>query len=787
MFNIKSLNAEELRVRFDFFPEFELTSEISPYKEIIGQDRAVSAINTGLGINNHGYNVFICGTLGLGDKSNIINRIKEHAEKFQKPNDWCYVNNFAENEKPIALELKTGYATKLKVAMENLITGLLQEVPKCFNTEKYGKLRTGIIDKYQKQILNIVDVLYVECKKNNFIVKNTEDGFTFTPLYEGEEMTEKIYNELEEGEKNKINEVVNILKVIALDVMRKSKIVKRELSNELKNLDGQNAEILVKDRIQTLIKEFGSNKKVYQYFEAVEEDIIENIEAFMDDAEEADEYDEDFLERYAVNVLTSNNEEVGLPVVYENYPEYNNLIGKIEYENKAGNITSDFTAIQGGAFHKSNGGYIIMDAYQLLTSAHAWEATKRALKNKSINIEGSRSSIELVPMITFKPEEIPLQIKVILIGSPFLYYYLYNNDEDFKELFKIKADFEDEIENNKATTLKLLGHISNYCFENNIMPVSRSGVLEILKYSLRLGESKKYFTASTGLIDDLLIEGASIARFNNCEFIDDNHIREIIFEKDKRHGVYRDKVFRMYKEGKYIVETTGYRIGEINGLTIVDYGDIFFGKQIRITVTTYAGKDGIINIEREASMSGNIHSKGIMILGGFMGENFGKELPLSFNASICFEQLYGEVDGDSASAAQLVALLSSLGEIPIKQSIAITGSVNQRGEIQAVGGINEKIEGFFDICSYLGLDGSQGVIIPYSNIEDLVLKEEVIKEIENKKFAIYGVKSIEECLEIICKEDIKKGGRKSTYDIVKKRVEDKLKKYNNAFSVLSKE
>lgn len=787
MEGFKRLNGEDLRIKFDFLPNFDFTTEISPYKEIIGQDRAIDAIDMGLSLDRYGYNIFVCGNNGTGKKSYVINKIKEYAKSFKAPNDWCYVHNFIDNDKPIALPLASGVSRSFKADMNDLINNLLEEVPKFFSSEEFEKNRNKIIEKYQKDILNIVHKLYTQCKENNFNVKNTEDGFTFTPIYNDEEMSEKQYNELQEDERKKINEDVGILKLVALDVIQKSKIIKNELQEDLKKLDEEKAVLIIEDKIELLISKYGINIKVMDYLRAVEKDIINNINAFISDDETSENYDEGLFKRYFVNIIASNVEDLGLPVVYENFPEYHNLIGKIEYENKGGIVTTDFTSIQGGSLHRANGGYIIIDAYQLLSSFQSFESLKRCLKNSTLLIESLKSQFEITPLAQLKPEEIPLSVKVILIGSPMVYYILYNYDEDFKELFKVKADFEDEMQNNNETSIKFLGFISNYCAENNILPLSRGGVYEILKYSLRTSESKKHFTAAFSKIADMLLQASSIAKVRSSKYIDENNVKESITLYNKRYSYYMDRAYEMYKDGKYIVDIKGCRVGEVNGLTVIDYGDFSFGKQTRITVTTFVGKDGIINIEREAKMSGNIHSKGIMILAGFMGETFGQEMPLSFNASICFEQLYGEIDGDSASAAELIALISSLGNIPIKQCLAITGSVNQRGEIQPVGGINEKIEGFYDICSILGLSREQGVIIPYSNVDDLILKEEVIKAVQDGKFHIYSVKSIEDCFEIICDDDLKRDTEEKVFEFVKKRIVDKLKKYNNVFLAKVKE
>lgn len=782
MMDFIRLKGDDLKIKFDSLPEFDLTTEILPFKDIIGQDRAIEAINRGLSIERQGYNIFICGNNGTGRKSYIMKRIKEQMVKKSEPCDWCYVYNFEENESPRAVSLPAGAGAEFKEDMKNFIDGLIEDVPKIFTSDEFEGFRNSIIEKYQKQVLEIVDKLYNESNERDFNVKSTNDGFAFTPVFNGEEMTEKQYNDLSDTEKEIINEKVSYLKILALDVIRKSKVIKKTLFEELKKLDEEKAVSIIGVRLSNLKEKYSGSIRVLSYLRDVEGDIIHHISAFVEEEDDEEEtYDENFFKRYNVNIISSSSKGSGQPVVYENYPEYHNLFGKIEYENKSGSLTTDFTSIVSGSLHRANGGYIIIDAYQLLTSSHSWETLKRCLKCNSIIIENSKSIIDIAPVVSFKPEEIPLNIKVILIGSPVLYYILYNYDEDFKELFKIKADFEDEIGNNDGTAIKLLGFIRNYCDENNILPLSRDAVNEVLKFSLRKRDSKKYFTASMNNITDLLVEASKIAELKGSRHINEVHIKDFLRSYNNRYSIYRDKIYDMYKEGKFIIDIKGTRVGEVNGLTVIDYGDFSFGKQTRITVTTFAGKDGIINIERETKMSGNIHSKGIMILAGYIGETFGQDMPLSFNASICFEQVYGGIDGDSASAAELVALLSSLGNVPLKQNFAITGSVNQRGDIQPVGGINEKIEGFYDICSKLGLDGSQGVIIPFTNMDELLLKDEVIHAVEEGSFHIYAVKSIDDCFEILSGDEIKKNVRKRAFDNVKKRVYEKLKKYNDIF------
>jgi predicted ATP-dependent protease len=536
------------------------------------------------------------------------------------------------------------------------------------------------------------------------------------------------------------------------------------------------------EKIENLKDKYSYNKKILVYLDLLKNDIIENIDAFMDNDSQDDKYDESFFKRYFINIIVSNRDVEGLPVVFEDLPEYHNLLGIVEYENKLGTLVTDFTMIQPGSLHKANGGYIIIDALQLLNSYQGWEALKRSLKSEAIFIENLKNQFDIIPLATLKPEEIPLNIKVILIGNPFIYSLLYNLDEDFKELFNIKSDFEEEFKNINGVGIKILGFVSNYCDENKILPVTRNGIIELLKYSCRITENRKYFTASMKRIVDIIEQAEVLAKTRGMEFINEDSIKDTILEIEKRHGLYKDKILNMYRDGMYILELKNSKIGQINGLSVIDLGDVRVGKQNRITVTTFAGKDGVINIERETNMSGNIHSKGIMILSGYIGKVFGQNTLLSFNASICFEQLYGEVDGDSASAAELIALMSSLGDIPINQGIAVTGSVNQMGEIQPVGGLNEKIEGYFDICSLYGLDGNQGVVIPYANIDNLILKDEVLLAVDRRLFRLYAVGSIEDCFEILCEDMFKIRGKRKTIDVVRENIVNKLERYKNIFS-----
>lgn len=434
--------------------------------------------------------------------------------------------------------------------------------------------------------------------------------------------------------------------------------------------------------------------------------------------------------------------------------------------------------IRPGSLHLANGGFLIMDAEQFFFNPISWKVLKRCLKSDSIILENVKSDLELYPIINLSPEDIPLQVKIILIGTNMSYSILNGNDDDFNELFKIKAEFDHQIENEKENLQKILGFLTHYITENSLLHITRNGIIEILRYSARLAENRDYLTASMNKLLEIIDLASVLARKQGANLIDESHILGSIEEFQNMHNLYKKKILEMYKNRLYMVDLKGTRIGQINGLSVIDTGDCAVGQQHKITVATYAGEKGIINIEREANMSGSIHSKGILILSGFVGELLGQTIPLSFNASIVFEQLYSGIEGDSASGAELIALLSSLSDFPIKQSLAITGSINQKGEIQPIGGVNEKIEGFFDICNLYGLDGTHGVIIPYSNVNDLILDRKILDAIDNNLFNIYAVKTLEDCVNILYDFDFYKNSSTSIMDTIKERIIAKLQKYN---------
>ncbi|CDF58139.1 Lon protease family protein [Thermobrachium celere] len=775
---IKKLSYEQLKTVFNL-PKFKNTSEIKPEYQLIEQKRAIEAINFALEMDQFGYNIYVCGYEGIGKRSYLIDMLKKRAKKEKTPSDWVYVYNFEDIYKPIALELKPGTAYEFKQDINDFIDNIIEELPEFISSEEFEKKRNELIEYYEKIILDLSNEINEKCKEKNLVFKYTNDGFAFIPINKNnKEMTEQEYLELSDEDRDEINKNVNELKSAAYDVIRKTRNIKKELNQKIKDIENSLCTLYIEGKMSNLIEKYSYSDKIKQYLNNLKLDIIENIDVFVEFENLDKEFVENFINRYEVNVMVNNSIE-GAPVVIEETPEYQKLIGLVEYENKSGNLVTDFTMIQPGSLHLANGGYLVLDARKLLESYFGYEALKRCLLLNKIIIENLKNQLDIIPIVNLKPEPIPIKTKVILIGTPEIYYILYNYDEEFRKLFKIKADFDYEFEDNNENMITFVKLIKYIVQEKNLKDITFDGIQEISAYAKRKAESKKYLTTNISSIIEILEQANQIAKDNKNRYIDKNDIKLAIENKNKRNSLIKDKILSLYRQNKYIVDVTGFKIGQINALSVVDYGDFEFGRVNKVTVNTFCGNGNIINIDREVGLSGNIFNKAILILTGYIGEKFAQTGNLSFNASICFEQMYGEIDGDSATLAETVALLSSLAEVPINQGIAITGSVNQKGEVQAVGGVNTKIKGYFDICKIFGLDGSQGVIIPESNVDDLVLDDEILTAVKEGNFNIYTVNSVEDCFDILLPASIKKGRKTNNFDYVEEKILKRLNKFKD--------
>jgi lon-related putative ATP-dependent protease len=777
---------------------FANTSELEPLEDIIGQERAVRAMEFGLKIDTRGYNIFMSGMTGTGKTSYAVNCAKKIAKESKVPDDWCYIYNFENPNQPRAINLPSGLGRVFQKDMEDFIKVLQLEISRAFDSEDYEREKTAIATEFQEKRAELLDELNEDAEKQGFKVKTTNAGIYFLPVIEGRTITEEEYGELDEKIKQEITEKSNIVQLETIDIIRKIKNVEKEAEERVTEWENKIALFAVGIQINDMKEKYKDYKKIVSYLENVQEDILKNLSDFREEELTEEQQiiipwlrgnDASPTDKYKVNLLVDNSAIEGAPVIVDFNPTYYNLLGKLEYENEFGTMTTDYTMIKAGLFHQANGGYLILQAKDVLSNVQSWEALKRVLKTRQITIENMKEQMGLVAVSALKPEPIPLKVKVVLVGSEHLHQALYEIDEDFKKLFKIKVDFDAEMERNEENTEKLAQFISSFCRRENSPHFNRTGVAKVVEYCSRLAEDQIKLSTKFNEIVEILCESSAWAQIEGSDEVRAAHVRKAIKEKIYRSNKYDKKLLELISDGTIIIDTEGEAVGEINGLSILDMGDYCFGKPSKITANTFMGGKGIVNIEREVEMSGTTHTKGVLILGGYIGEKYAQDMPLSLTASLCFEQLYNGIDGDSASSAELYAILSSLAEVPIKQSISVTGSVNQKGEIQPIGGVNEKIEGYFELCKLRGLDGTHGVIIPYRNIRNLNLNDEVIEAVEKGKFNIYAVKTIDEGLEILT--GIKFGDKveDGTYPpgTINYMVYEKLRKYAMAATRFGKE
>lgn len=736
---------------------FKTTDEIPALKETIGQARALRALDFGLGITSHGFNIYILGESGTGKMTTIKAILGEKAKNEPVPNDWCYVYNFKNPDEPTALSLPPGIGLTFQKDMDELVNILRQEIPKIFESKEYEKQRTKILEEFQQKQKALFSGLEKEAKEKDFSLRKTVSGLALVPVKKtGESLSEEEYENLEPKVRKKIEEIGKQLQERLDDAVRSLREEEKKVKEQIVQLERQATLSSVGHLIDELKQKYKENPEVLNYLEDVKEDILDHVEDFKPQEEQPSTLPfikppkaEPSFVRYSVNVLVNNRNTKGAPVVIESNPTYYNLFGRIEHKLQYGVVVTDFSMIKAGSLHRANGGYLVTDALDLLKNIFVYDALKRTVKDREIRIEDVWEQYRLISTVSLRPEAIPFNVKIVLVGSPRLYYLLYHLDEEYRELFKVKADFENRMDRNKENLLRYAGFVRTKCIEKGLQSFDRDAVAKIVEYGSRLAEHQKKLSAKFTEIADLLREADYWARRDNSNIVKSEHIERAIEEKTFRINKVEKKIHELVKEGTILVETETSVVGQVNGLSVIDLGDYRFGIPSRITAKTYAGKAGIVNIERETKLSGRIHEKAILILAAYLGEKYAKKHPLSLSASLTFEQLYGEVEGDSATCAEVYALLSSIAGMPTKQSLAITGSMNQHGEVQPIGGVNEKIEGFYEVCKLHNLNREHGVIIPKRNLKHLMLNNEVIKAVQNGKFNIYTIDNIEDGIEIL--------------------------------------
>mgnify|MGYP000859432430 FL=1 len=734
---------------------FETTETIPVTRELIGQERAMEALKFGLTINRKGYNIFVSGSTGTGRNSYSYLVAKSFADKKEIPNDWCYVYNFRKPESPKAISLNAGMGRIFKKEIEKALLDIKIDIPKVLTSKEYEDTKNLIYSHHQKKAQGIIEELNDLAKNYNFVFKQTDKGILSIPLVDGRAMTEVIKNLRRNNNVRRKQELSSELSQKTFDFVKRIKEVEDDLKEEIKGLKESKVLKAVEDHLDSLINKYKEFNEIEEYITSMKKDIVKNFHMFV--SEEEGKYidnillqgdkKEDFFKRYEINLFIDNSDLEGAPVIREMNPNYYNLLGKIEYINELGGLKTDHARIKPGSLHEANGGYLIIQAKDILRSKYAWDGLKRAISTQEIKVENV-TELNVISE-TLRPEPIPLNVKVIIVGDYLTYHLLYQYDEDFKKLFKIRADFDDEMERNEENIKKIGSFVAFQCKEEGLKPFDKSAICSIIELSSRFAEHKNKLTAKFNELVEILYEADAWASRNNNSIVSKEDVKMAIERKIYRNNTYEEKLNELIRDNVLLIDTYGWKTGEINGLAVIDLGQYSFGRPSKITVNTFLSKDDIINIEREVEQSGNIYDKGVLILSGYLGEKYAKEKHLSLTASITFEQSYDGVDGDSASSTELYALLSSLSELPINQAIAVTGSVNQKGMIQPIGGVNEKIEGYYKVCKIKGFKGGEGVIIPYQNIDNLMLNSEVIEAVEKGLFSIYAVRTIDEGIEIL--------------------------------------
>ena len=757
---VKELDATQLRYTCDASSfRFKTTTELEPLDQIIGQERAIDALKLGLGIKDakNRYNIYVAGDPGTGKMSAVELFLTRASADEPKPPDLCYVHNFDTPYTPRYLELPAGKGCQLRTDLEHHVDRLKREIPKVFESDEFKARSKKSNDRYGKKRTTLLEEMEKRARELGFAVQRTPIGINTLPLHEnGEPLSQEEYAALPEKKRKEIRgrqgQVQTLIQEQIQDVAR----LDEEREAEIKKLAKEAVLFMIEPHFAQLNDRYEGLEKVIVFLESVKTDVVENLETFQNSgAAKKSPFpfpvpQTDPFKKYSVNVLVDNAKTEGAPVIVEQNATYPNLFGSIERRVQMGVAVTDFTMIKPGSLHRANGGYLVLNANNLFRLGISWEALKIALKRREIHIEDPWQMLGYSTTEGLRPEPLPFRIKLVIIGSPYIYEILYHYDEDFSKLFSVKADFGTEMDRTPEREQELARFLSACCTqEPTVLPFEPSGVAKMIEYATELTGDQTKLSCQFGKLVSIVKEASYWARTGGSNRVSGDHMKQALGKRDFRHDRIDAKIREMIERGTIFVDTVGERAGQLNGLAVLQMGDYTFGKPSRITATVHAGKAGLVDIEREAKLGGKTHTKGIMILKGFLGERFAQERPLSFSASLAFEQSYSMIDGDSASSTELYAILSALANAPIRQGLAVTGSVNQKGEIQPIGGVNEKIEGFYRVCKAKGLTGDQGVLIPTANVGNLMLCEEVVEAVEAGRFHVYPVSTAEEGIEVL--------------------------------------
>ena len=762
---------------------FESTEELPALEEVVGQERAAEAIDFGIEMEAPGFNIYVLGPPGAGRTSTLREFVERRAVGMSVPDDWCYVYNFEDPHKPLALRTPPGRGKELRTDMDALVEELKVEIPRVLESEDYQKERAQLLQEIQERQSAVFAELEKRALDAGFSVQRTPMGVAIVPTRDGKAMSQEEYGQLPTEERQRLESEGRVFQQELNQTARRTREIEREARKIVDDLERRVVMAAVGHQIQELHEKYFQIPQVLSYLKRVGEDVLNHIQEFTPRAQEPMQTPmgpiprpEPSFERYKVNVLVDNAAVQGAPVIVESNPTYPNLIGRIERQVQMGALVTDFTMVKPGALHRANGGFLVVEVEHLLRTPFTWDALKRALRNRQIRISELSEEFSYFSTVSLDPEAIPLDVKVVLIGDPRLYYMLYNMDKEFQELFKVKADFNTWMDRTPENVRRYAQFIRRRCQDENLLDFNQGAVARVVEYGSELMGDQTRLSTKFADICELAQEATYRARRSGGEQVSREDVQEAIDAKIRRASRIEEILRETIERGDVFIDVEGEVVGQVNGLAVMSMGDRMFGKPSRITARTFLGRAGIINIEREVKMSGPIHDKGVLILTGYLNGKYGLDRPISMSASVGFEQSYEGVDGDSASSTELYALLSSLSGFPIKQGIAVTGSVNQRGEIQPIGGVTQKVEGFFDVCRAKGFTGEQGVLIPHTNVKNLMLREEIVEAIREGKFHIWPVRAIDEGIEILTGKPVGELDADGMYpeESVNRAVEDRL-------------
>ncbi len=740
--------------------QFECTSDIEPLKGFIGQGRAIDAITFGLAVGRGGYNLFLTGLTGTGKASTIQACLRKFIEERKAQgfsydvHDWCYVFNFAAPDQPKILRLPQGMGKEFVSRIETLLKTLREVIPRTFGSEEYSKKKQEIMEEHQRKYQRAIDALEKEAAAKGLLVEPSPMGAAVVPLREGSPLSREEFLKLPEEERAEIeSRRLGIMKRVD-ETFTYLKELEGEIAEKMREIELKAGRFAIERPFSEVFSIYAAYPDIVGFLSEMKEYTLTKLDSFLQGLPSAQglgapPFQGDAFLAYRVNLFVDNSAVSGPPIIFEPNPNWFNMFGKIERRALMGTYVSDHTMIKAGAVQAANGGYLVLNIRDVLMHGGVWEGLKRVIKTKEVRVEDPWDQFGFLAPQGMRPQPMPVDFKVIVMGEDEIYQLLTVYDEDFWEMFKVKADFDSQMERTEENLRSFACYVRSCCDDEKLLPFARSGVCKVIEYAARAAGDQERLSARFGPLKDLLIEADYWARQSGTAMIYGEHVERAVREKIHRLDLIAERIRRMILDGTIMVDVEGSVVGQVNGLSVYNLGTFSFGRPNRITARTFVGRRGVINIEREAQLSGRIHDKGVLILSGYLGWKYAQDSPLSLSASLCFEQSYSGVEGDSASSTELYAILSSLSEVPIRQDIAVTGSVNQKGEVQPIGGVNQKIEGFYDVCAAKGLTGRQGVMIPHQNVRNLMLREDVVEAVRNGIFHIYAVKTIDEGIEIL--------------------------------------